>query len=261
MIQLVGPGGAGKSTLGLALAEHLGVAFMDLDEAFIALNGDISAFIGEHGYPAYARENLDTYLARLTTPDAPGVAALSSAFMTYSKDLHPQYRAIHQRIACSAETFVLLPTLDLETCVREIVRRQLQRPFARTAEREESVIRSRFSLYAELPARKMLTQKPICAVLDEVLALLPDRARQQPLVTAAEAGRRNTSQARGTPQKHFPALRHSGYFFSPEALILTTPGPMTTLALLTEHEPGTWHYVQGGQQSGRGRCAFAGEDL
>lgn len=36
---------------------------------------------------------------------------------------------------------------------------------------------------------------------------------------------------------------------------------MTTLALLTEHEPGTWHYVRGGQQSGRGRCAFAGEDL
>lgn len=39
-IHLVGPGGAGKSTVGVALARRLGVAFLDLDEQFKARAGD-----------------------------------------------------------------------------------------------------------------------------------------------------------------------------------------------------------------------------
>jgi shikimate kinase len=34
MIQLVGPGGAGKTTVGLALATRLGLALVDLNEQF-----------------------------------------------------------------------------------------------------------------------------------------------------------------------------------------------------------------------------------
>lgn len=41
MIRLVGPGGAGKSSTGLLLAERLGLPFVDLDERFDATVGDI----------------------------------------------------------------------------------------------------------------------------------------------------------------------------------------------------------------------------
>lgn len=44
-IHLVGPGGAGKSTVGHALARRLGVAFIDLDEEFKARTGDITTYM------------------------------------------------------------------------------------------------------------------------------------------------------------------------------------------------------------------------
>lgn len=171
LIQLIGPGGAGKSTAGIALADRLKVRFIDLDVEFIARNGDISAFIGMHGYEVYAARNVDSYLALLNGSNSSGVMALSSGFMTYHEHIHPEYSSIRQRIASSALTFVLLPALDLESCVAEIVRRQLQRPFARTPQREESVIRSRFSVYANLSARKVMTDQPVSAVVDEIVAL------------------------------------------------------------------------------------------
>lgn len=65
-----------------------------------------------------------------------------------------------------------LPSLDLETCVAETVRRQLLRPFARPPEREEHVIRTRFPFYAGLPARKVATMRPNDAVVDELCAIL-----------------------------------------------------------------------------------------
>jgi shikimate kinase len=62
MIQLVGPGGAGKTTIGAALAERLGVRFLDLDAEFAARHGNISAYLDTHGYEAYAEQNVGLYL-------------------------------------------------------------------------------------------------------------------------------------------------------------------------------------------------------
>jgi hypothetical protein len=56
--------------------------------------------------------------------------------------------------------------------VHEIVRRQLQRPFARPAAREEEVIRERFSTYFGLPARKVETMRPIEAVVAELFTAM-----------------------------------------------------------------------------------------
>jgi shikimate kinase len=61
MIRLIGPGGAGKSTIGALLAERLDIPFLDLDRHFAKRVGDISDYIGGHGYDAYARENIETY--------------------------------------------------------------------------------------------------------------------------------------------------------------------------------------------------------
>ncbi|MGJ4748550.1 shikimate kinase [Leptospira sp. SA-E8] len=172
VIELVGPGGAGKTTTGMALAARLKSKFVDLDAEFMARNGDVSAFISRWGYEAYAARNVDTYLAIRNPSEPPGVMALSSGFMTYREDIHPVYAMSRQRIASSALTFVLLPSLELDECVAEVVRRQLQRPFARTPEREEQVIRSRFSVYANLSARKVVTRPAVPVVVEEIMALL-----------------------------------------------------------------------------------------
>lgn len=185
MIQLVGPGGAGKTTAGAALAERLGVSFVDLDVEFAAGNGDISAYIDTHGYEAYAARNVTLYSALTGERGRLHVVALSSGFMTYGDDVHTGYARWRQRIASSQSTFVLLPSLDLEVCVAETVRRQLLRPFARVAEREEQVIRTRFATYASLPARKVETMRPVDAVVAELLNLVAAQHAAAPAGTAA----------------------------------------------------------------------------
>ncbi|MEO6239244.1 MAG: shikimate kinase [Vicinamibacterales bacterium] len=65
MIRLVGPGGAGKSTIGALLAERLNVAFLDLDRHFADRLGDIGEYIGRYGYDAYAQANVDEIIASL----------------------------------------------------------------------------------------------------------------------------------------------------------------------------------------------------
>jgi shikimate kinase len=173
MIRLIGPGGAGKSSTGSLLAERLGARFVDLDERFGATVGDISEHIGSHGYGAYAARNVRVYAD--VVRGAAGeewVLALSSGFMTYPEDIHPAYARFRRHIAASPTTFVLLPSLDLETCVAETVRRQLGRPFSRSAECEEQVIRARFALYRGLPVTTIETMRPVAEVVEAVAAIV-----------------------------------------------------------------------------------------
>jgi shikimate kinase len=170
MIRLIGPGGAGKSTIGALLAERLDVTFLDLDRHFVGRVGDISQYISRHGYEAYARQNVEAYCSVFREGGRPGVVALSSGFMMYASDAHPEYGRIRREIAECARTFVLLPSLNLESCVAETVRRQVARPFGRSREREEAVIRVRFEIYMAVPIRKVETMRPAAAIVDEILA-------------------------------------------------------------------------------------------
>lgn len=172
MIRLAGPGGAGKTTTGAVLARRLGMTFVDLDQRFAAAHGDISEFLRAHDYERYAERNVQMYVDVLANEDARSVVALSSGFMTYREDCHPAYASCRSAISMSRWTFVLLPSLDLERCVAETVRRQLGRIFSRSAEREEQVIRSRFPCYVNLPARKFETMKPVDAVADDLQAAI-----------------------------------------------------------------------------------------
>ena len=172
MIRLIGPGGAGKSTIGALVAERLGVPFVDLDRHFAGMAGEISEYIGRHGYDAYARENVEAYCSLFREGTRPEVVALSSGFMTYASDIHPEYRRMRLEIEQCAQTFVLLPSLDRELCVAETVRRQVARPFGRSPEREEAVIRTRFEIYMALPIRKLETMRPPAAIVAEILAAL-----------------------------------------------------------------------------------------
>src|SRR5262245_23700553 len=98
MIRLIGPGGAGKTTVGAALAGRLNIEFIDLDAAFSNRVGDISAYLDSRGYHAYAQHNVSLYLALIGEPKCPGVVALSSGFMTYRDGVHPGYTLLRQRI-------------------------------------------------------------------------------------------------------------------------------------------------------------------
>jgi shikimate kinase len=180
MIQLIGPGGAGKTTVGAALAERLGVRFVDLDAKFASRHGDISAYLDKYGYAAYAGHNVGVFSELWSSPGASAIAALSSGFMTYPDDVHPGYPAWREEVATSPSTFVLLPSLQVDACVKETVRRQLLRAFARSAEREERVIRARFPVYSGLPGHKVETMQPIDAVVTEILSALAARQAAGP---------------------------------------------------------------------------------
>lgn len=168
-IHLVGPGGAGKTTAGRLLAERLNSPFLDLDACFRERAGDISDYLKQWGYQAYARKNVDVYQS-VAKNDA--VVALSSGFMTYGAAVHPRYLEIRAAIAQSPTTFVLLPSLDFETCVAEIVRRQLHRPLGLAAAPEEVKIRERFTIYASLPAPKVTTMQAPDVVVAHIIDVL-----------------------------------------------------------------------------------------
>src|SRR5262249_7947264 len=85
-ITLVGPGGAGKSTIGVLLAERLETSFVDLDQHFKARLGDISEYINRFGYAAYALQNVETYRSLMHEGAGRRVVALSSGFLTYPRD-------------------------------------------------------------------------------------------------------------------------------------------------------------------------------
>jgi shikimate kinase len=167
-IHLVGPGGAGKSTVGVLLADRLNTPFVDLDTCFRGCAGDISNYLQRCGYHAYARKNVDVYQS-IATED--GVLALSSGFMTYAET--------RAAIAESSTTFVLLPSVDLETCVAEIVRRQVHRPLGLVASREETKIRDRFTIYMALPAHKVTTLQAPDAIVAEIIKVLPRSAAER----------------------------------------------------------------------------------
>jgi shikimate kinase len=172
VIHLVGPGGAGKSTTGQIIANLLQCQFHDLDRVFEERYGNIDDFIRIRGYAAYARSNVETY--RTIESVRPAVFALSSGFMTYPDGVHPELPTIRQSIATLPSTFVLLPSLDLEECVTETVRRQRERLLAhhRTERREEDVIRERFPIYMALPARKVSTMRRPADIAAEIVILI-----------------------------------------------------------------------------------------
>jgi len=175
-ITLIGPGGAGKTTVGRLLAERLGTIFVDLDQCFRDRAGDISDFIDRFGYRAYAHANVEICRSVMIERNGRRVVALSSGFMTYPPDVHPQYSSLHRDIERHPTTFVLLPSLDRDICVAETVRRQITRPFARPAAREEAVIRERFPVHVGLRAGKIETMRTIEAVVDEILAAMPPQS-------------------------------------------------------------------------------------
>lgn len=145
-IFLVGPGGAGKSTVGKILANKLGVACIDLDKQFMTSVGHISQYITREGYLAYKKANSELAHQLLRAAPESYVFVASSGFL-----VHEEYRARHLSLLAENGLLVLLmPSENRTECEEIIVKRQLNRGFGLDEDNERKKIRERFVLYQKL---------------------------------------------------------------------------------------------------------------
>lgn len=145
LLFVVGPGAAGKSTLGRALAPRLGRTLVDLDEVFLERTGDIGAFIRDEGYEAYALANSELATALAAEATTPTVLVTSSGFL--ASDNPPDVLAANRALLRTGYNLSLLPAPELEAAVAAMVARQLTRSFNAGAVREEAKARERFYTY------------------------------------------------------------------------------------------------------------------
>ncbi|QJU59725.1 shikimate kinase [Sphingomonas sp. AP4-R1] len=170
---LIGPGGAGKSMLGVQLAPLLGRALIDLDHEFLGRIGDISTFIRDAGYASYKTRNAQLageIICEITTP---AVLVASSGFMT--PDNPPLALEANRALLASTYSICLLPTRSLETSASIIVERQLTRPFSSGRFREDARIRARYPVYAKLGDAIIFSTAPAIEIAKAVARFLHGR--------------------------------------------------------------------------------------
>jgi shikimate kinase len=148
ILLLIGPGGAGKSSLGSELAPLLNRRLVDLDREFCRRRGDISTFMRREGYERYKIENSALASAIAAEAASPTLLVASSGFAT-DDNPEPALTA-NRRLLQDSYSVCLLPSRELEQAVSVIVERQLKRSFARDKAREEAAIRERYELYVRL---------------------------------------------------------------------------------------------------------------
>lgn len=145
-IFLIGPGGAGKSTVGAFLAARLGYACADLDDAFCTHVMNIREFIGLFGYERYLEENAKLLETLLTTTHVSTVFILSSGFL--ATDIRPDIvEQNRDRVQRAGLSVLLLPSRDYHEALSCIVARQLKRGFGLKRESEIAKFDQRFSQY------------------------------------------------------------------------------------------------------------------
>ncbi|MDM0022959.1 shikimate kinase [Variovorax saccharolyticus] len=174
--QLVGPGGAGKTSAGRILAQRLGWQFVDLDQHFMACEGDVAEFIAAHGYVGYARRNLAIYGEAKRALTTSAVFALSSGFMTYPVEVHEDYGRMRDAIEVDVLTALLMPAFEAQACAEIIVQRQLARPYLRgDRDSELSCIRERFPMFMALRCARFRSD----ATPEEIARELENFVRRQ----------------------------------------------------------------------------------
>ncbi len=173
LIYFIGPGGAGKTTTAKLLVSQLGCKYYDLDEQFMLVEGHIGQYIAEYGYQQDAFRNIQLFLQLQAKCETQGIIVCSSGFMTYPNDIHKEYVKIKNMIENYKFTFLLLPSLELESCVREILIRQMKRVYLDASEeKEELKIRMRFQQYVGLNCQRVLTDVIPNIVVSRIMRII-----------------------------------------------------------------------------------------
>lgn len=146
-VVLIGPGGAGKSSLGIELAPLLNHDFADLDGEFSRRIGDIGEFIRKEGYEAYKLRNSILAGQLMFELVVPTLFVTSSGFLT--ADNPTKALEANRRLVATRYSICLLPSRDMEQAVGAIVERQSRRAFTGDHAHEESKIRARYPAYAQ----------------------------------------------------------------------------------------------------------------
>ncbi|WP_128253723.1 shikimate kinase [Falsirhodobacter deserti] len=145
----VGPGGAGKTTLGKQVAATLGFPFYDLDDMFCDQILNIRSFIGQNGYEAYSHRNGLLLAGFLEQAPSRMVAALSSGVL--SKDMaEPLRGCLVTLVRNSGDAFLVLPHPDDERAAEIVARRQVRRGFGLLYEPERQKYLRRLTEYRAL---------------------------------------------------------------------------------------------------------------
>lgn len=169
---LIGPGGAGKSTVGEKLAASLGYAFVDLDAQFCERVANIREYLKSDGYETYLEQNaalLDTLLVERCHQNV--VFALSSGFL--ATDIRPDIvERNRQRVRECGRSILLMPSTDVDVACDCIVTRQLKRGFGLVRDKEESKFRQRFTDYMALGDIQIFAMAPPEVIVHKIIAAL-----------------------------------------------------------------------------------------
>jgi len=145
LLFLIGPGGAGKSSLARLLAPMLARRLVDLDDEFRAANGPIDHYMRGAGYEAYKRANSE--LAQRLAGHSPSSVLFVTSSGFLSPDNPPDILSSNRSLIRTGYSISLLPAADLDAASKIIVARQLSRGFLHDAEKERRTIAARFDLY------------------------------------------------------------------------------------------------------------------
>jgi len=169
-VVLIGPMGAGKSSIGKKLSRRLRLPFVDTDRVVVRRHGPVADIFAEHGEPRFRELEHDVVAEALT---GPGVVSLGGGAV-----LHPDTR---ERLA--AATVVLL------TVTPEAVEARIAgsaRPLLQTGGMAawRAIADERAPLYRSLADVELDTSdRPVSTVVDDIVVFLaghPDPLTERP---------------------------------------------------------------------------------
>lgn len=174
-IALVGMMGAGKSTVGQALATRLGLAFVDLDQRIESLGAQSIPEIFEvHGASGFRTKEHEA-LAQVLAERPAGVLATGGGVLTYDKSAKALSQGAH--------------TVYLEVALPELVRR-LSHPAARAArpllpERQDALEQRLRALFQERSSSYQASdltvdaQASVAVVVERIASILGSSSKSE----------------------------------------------------------------------------------